>query len=163
MALGQLRKDVQLRLRGFNRKKRKGRKKFVTEIEINMLCDTVRQIAYQVHAYFRQGHLEKVYENSLTHRLVKAGLDAKQQFPLKVWDEDGTIVGEYIADILIEGELIVEIKAAKSLAVEHEAQLLGYLRAAKMDHGLLINFGAARFQIRKFALSKPPKNTSLIV
>ena len=135
----------------------------MTEIEINMLCDTVRQIAYQVHVYFRYGHLEKVYENSLTHRLVKAGLDAKQQFPLKVWDEDGTIVGEYIADILIEGELIVEIKAAKSLAVEHEAQLLGYLRAAKMDHGLLINFGAPKFQIRKFALSKPPKKTSLII
>jgi len=134
----------------------------MTEIEINLLCDKVRQIAYQVHAYFRQGHLEKVYENALTHRLVKAGLDAKPQFPLKVWDEDGTIVGEYFADILIEGELIVEIKAAKSLAVEHEAQLLGYLRAAKMDHGLLINFGAPKFQIRKFALSKPPKKSSLI-
>ena len=134
----------------------------MTEIEINALCDKVRQIAYQVHTYFRQGHLEKVYENALIHRLVKAGLGAKPQFPLKVWDEDGTIVGEYFADILIEGELIVEIKAAKSLAVEHEAQLLGYLRAAKIEHGLLINFGAPKFQIRKFALSKPPKKYSLI-
>ena len=134
----------------------------MTEIEVNLLSDKVRQIAYQVHAYFRQGHLEKVYENALTHRLVKAGFDAKPQFPLKVWDEDGTIVGEYFADILIAGELVVEIKAAKSLAVEHEAQLLGYLRAAKMNHGLLINFSAPKFQIRNFALSKPPTKSSLI-
>jgi GxxExxY protein len=56
----------------------------------------------------------------------------------------------------VAGALVVEIKAAKTLAVEHEAQILGYLRSAKLEHGLLINFGAPRFQIRKFALSKTP-------
>jgi GxxExxY protein len=129
----------------------------MTDREANMLCDKVREIAFQVHSYFRHGHLEKVYENALAHRLSNSGIRAEQQFPLSVWDEDGVKVGDYLADILVEKELIVEIKAAKSLALEHEAQIFGYLRAAKLQHGLLINFGAPKFQIRKFALSKEPK------
>jgi len=108
-----------------------------------------------VHAYFRHSHLEKVYENALAHRLLKAGIEVAQQYPLTVWDEDGTKVGDYFADLMVENEVIVEIKAAKSLALEHEAQIFGYLRAAKIQHGLVINFGAPKFQIRKFALSQP--------
>ena len=84
--------------------------------DIQQLCDQVRQIAYAIHVYHGHGHLEKVYENALAHRLRKAGLDVKQQFPLKVYDEDGTLIGEYVADLLIEGTLIVEIKTAKALA-----------------------------------------------
>ena len=80
--------------------------------EIQPLCDQVRQIAYAIHVYHGHGHLEKVYENALAHRLRKAGLDVKQQFPLKVYDEDGTLIGEYVADLLIEGVLIAEIKTA---------------------------------------------------
>ena len=63
------------------------------------------------------------------------------------------VVGEYFADLLIAGNLWVEIKAAKTLAPEHEAQLLGYLRATGFEHGLLLNFGARKFQIRKYALT----------
>ena len=80
----------------------------------------------------------------------KKGLDIKQQHPIKVHDEDGTLLGDYFADIFAENQLIVEIKACKTLAPEHTAQLLGYLRATKIDHGLLINFGAPKFQIRKY-------------
>jgi GxxExxY protein len=98
--------------------------------------------------------LEKVYENALTHRLRKGGMDVKQQCPLNVYDEDGTLQGEYCADLLVEGALLVEMKAAKSLAPEHEAHILGYLRCARLEHGLLMNFGSPKFQIRKFAWSK---------
>jgi GxxExxY protein len=81
-------------------------------------------------------------------------MSVQQQYPLSVYDEDGTPLGEYFADLLVEGELVVEAKAAKSLAVEHESQILGYLKSAKVEHGLLMNFGAPKFQIRKFAWSR---------
>lgn len=126
----------------------------MTEREINALCDRVRQTAYEIHLYFGHGHMEKVYENALAHRLRKAGIEVKQQFPLSVYDQDGTLLGEYFADLMVESALIVEAKAAKTLVVEHEAQILGYLKSAQVEHGLLMNFGAPKFQIRKFAWSQ---------
>jgi GxxExxY protein len=122
--------------------------------EIKALSDQVRQIAYDIHVYHGHGHLEKVYENALAHRLPKAGLDVKQQHPIKVYDEDGALIGDYYADLLVEGWLIVELKTAKALAEEHTAQVLGYLKSARLEHGLLINFGSFKFQIRKFAWSE---------
>ena len=121
---------------------------------INDLCDIVRQTAYDIHVYHANGYLEKVYENALANRLRKAGFDVKQQHPLAVRDEDGTVIGEYFADLLIDGRLIVELKAAKTIADEHVAQTLGYLKASRIEHGLLINFGSYRFQIRKYVLSQ---------
>ena len=121
---------------------------------INDLCDIVRQTAYDIHVYHSNGHLEKVYENALAHRLGKAGLEVKQQHPLKVHDEDGTVIGDYLADLFVDNRLIVELKAAKTLADEHVAQILGYLKASRIEHGLLINFGSYCFQIRKFVLSQ---------
>ena len=118
--------------------------------DIKALSDQVRQIAYDIHVYHGHGHLEKVYENALAHRLQKAGLDVEQQHPVKVYDEDGTLIGDYLADLLVEGKLIVELKTAKALAPEHEAQILGYLKSARLEHGLLINFGSYKFEIRKF-------------
>ena len=118
--------------------------------DIKVLCDQVRQTAFQVHAYLGHGHLEKVYENALAHRLRKAGLKVIQQQSLKVFDEDGTLIGDYLADLVVEDVLIVELKTAKSLAPEHEAQILGYLKASRFEDGLLINFGSPRFEIRKF-------------
>ena len=98
--------------------------------------------------------MEKVYENALAHRLRKTGLDARQQHPVKVYDEDGTLIGDYLADLLVEGRLIVELKTAKTLVPEHEAQILGYLKSARLQHGLLINFGSYKFEIRKFIWSQ---------
>jgi GxxExxY protein len=123
--------------------------------DIMALCDTVRETAYAIHKYHAHGHLEKVYENALVHRLRKAGLDVKQQCPLKVYDEDGTEIGDYFADLIVENCLIIELKASKTIADEHRAQLIGYLRASGIEHGLLINFGSYRFQIKKYALSAP--------
>ena len=115
------------------------------------LCDLVRQISYDIHVYHGHGHLEKVYENALVNRLRKAGLAVEQQHSIMVYDEDGTIIGDYYADLLVEGHLIIELKTAKTLASEHEAQILGYLKSSRMEHGLLINFGSYKFEIRKFA------------
>jgi GxxExxY protein len=122
--------------------------------DIKALCNQVRQTAYDIHLYHGHGHLERVCENALAHRLRKAGLDAKQQWPLSVYDEDGTLLGDYLADLLVEGILVVELKTAKTLALEHEAQVLGYLKSAKLEHGMLINFGSQKFEVRKFVWSE---------
>ena len=120
---------------------------------INQLCDIVRETSFAIHCYHRNGHLEKVYENALFHRLCKQGLNASQQFPLDVYDEDGTVLGKYFADLFIENRLIVEIKACKTVANEHVAQLLGYLKSARVETGLLINFGSAKLQIKKYLMT----------
>ena len=121
---------------------------------INDLCDIVRQTAYDIHVYHGNGHLEKVYENALAHRLRKAGFAVKQQHPMAVYDEDGTIIGDFFGDLLVDNRLIVELKAAKAIADEHVAQMLGYLKTSRIEHGLLINFGSYRFQVRKYAFSQ---------
>ncbi len=121
---------------------------------IKQLCDQVRETSYAIHKYHGTGHLEKVYENALVHRLRKAGLEVKQQYPLKVFDEDGTEIGDYFADLIVEDVLVIELKACKTFAEEHKAQIIGYLRSANIEHGLLINFGSDKFQIQKFVLAK---------
>jgi GxxExxY protein len=118
--------------------------------DMKPMVDQVREIAYAIHVYLGHGHLEKVYENALVHRLRKAGYQVRQQAPITVYDEDGTMIGEYYADLLVEDRLIIELKTAKDIAPEHEAQILGYLKATRIEHGLLINFGAYKFQIRKY-------------
>ena len=117
------------------------------------LCDVVRETAYAIHVYHGHGHLEKVYENAMAHRLRKAGLEVAQQYPLTVYDEDGTVLGDYFADLLVDGRLIVELKACRTLADEHTAQILGYLKSSRIEDGLLINFGSYKFQVKKYILS----------
>src|SRR5438132_10552277 len=98
---------------------------------IKELCDVIRETAYQIHVYHGHGHLEKVYENALAHRLRKLGMNVQQQHPINVYDEDGTLLGEYFADLLVEGRLVVELKAARALADDHVAQILGYLKSSR--------------------------------
>lgn len=123
-----------------------------SEENIKKLCDRIRETGFGLHGYLRHGHLEKVYENGLAHRLRKAGLTVEQQQPIQVTDEDGTILGDYFADLFVEDCLIIELKACKALAPEHSAQVLGYLRASNQRHALLINFGAPIFEIKKLIL-----------
>jgi GxxExxY protein len=122
--------------------------------EIMRLCDVVRQTGYELRQYLGSGHLEKVYENGLAHRLRKLGIRVETQVAITVYDEDGTVLGDYFADLLIEGELIVELKACRATADEHVAQLLGYLRATRIEHGLLVNFGGRKYEIKKHVLSE---------
>lgn len=123
------------------------------DADIFALCDTVRQTSFELHCYLKQGHLEKVYENGLAHRLRKEGIAVEQQVALRVYDEDETVLSAYMADMIVEEVLLVELKACKALAEEHVAQLLGYLRACRIEHGLIINFGAPKLQIKKYAFS----------
>jgi GxxExxY protein len=127
-----------------------------TQTETFQLCDQVRETSFALQRYLRHGHLEKVYENGLAHRLRKAGVQVEQQHALQVLDEDGTVLGDYFADLLVEGELVVELKACKALTEEHVAQLLGYLRGCHIEHGLLINFGSRKLEVRKYILSDAP-------
>jgi GxxExxY protein len=124
-----------------------------TRTDIFKLCDQVRETSFALQRYLRHGHLEKVYENGLAHRLRKAGVLVAQQHALQVLDEDGTVLGDYFADLLVQGELIVELKACKTLTDEHVAQLLGYLRGCRFEHGLLVNFGSRKLEVRNYVLS----------
>ena len=124
-----------------------------TQKETFRLCDQIRETAFALHCYLKHGHFEKVYENGLANRLRQRGIQVEQQHALHVLDEDGTVLGDYLADLLIDGELIVELKACKALTDEHVAQLLGYLRGRRIEHGLLINFGSSKLEVRKYVLS----------
>ncbi len=95
---------------------------------------------YDVYNTLGYGFLERVYENAMVIELTKGGIVSIQQSPLKVYYND-EIIGEYFADLLVEDKVIVELKASKTLAVEHEAQLLNYLKASRYEVGLLLNFG----------------------
>lgn len=107
----------------------------MTEMEIMKLCDVVRETGYGIHRYLRHGHVEKIYKNALVQRMRKQGIKAEPQRELNVYDEDGALLGKLVADLLIEDELIAELKACRTLAPEHIAQLLGYLRASRLEHG----------------------------
>lgn len=122
---------------------------------INQLCDVVRETSFALHCYHRNGHMEKVYENGLAHRLRKLGLDVRQQHPLHVYDEDGTLIGEFFADLYVENQLVVELKAARAVVNEHIAQLLGYLKSGRIETGLLINFGSPVLHVKKYLMTDP--------
>jgi GxxExxY protein len=120
---------------------------------VNELCDVVRETSFAIHKYLRHGHMEKVYERAMVNRLAKLGLDVRPQAPLNVYDEDGTLLGEYFADLLVENQLLVELKACSSITNDHVSQLLGYLRSSRLENGLIINFGAPRLFVKKYVLT----------
>ena len=122
----------------------------MTDGEAKQICDKIRQVAYDLHVYLGVGYLERVYENALAHRLLKAGMDVQTQIPIQVRDEDGFIIGEYIADMIVDG-VLVELKSVSTLLPVHTAQTINYLTATGMRHGMLINFGSYIFQCTKLA------------
>ena len=121
--------------------------------EVLRLTDVVRQTSFEIHRYLRSGFTEKIYENALAHRLRKQGIRADQQECVRVFDEDGTLLGLLRTDLLVEGKLICEIKSCSALIDAHAAQLLGYLRATRIQHGLLINFGGLELEVKKYILT----------
>ena len=104
------------------------------------LTEKIIKAAYQVHNVLGFGFLEKVYQNALAIELKKIGLNITAEAPLTVYYEDEP-VGQYVADIIVEGKVILELKAVKQLAEIHEVQLVNYLKATGIEVGLLINFG----------------------
>jgi GxxExxY protein len=97
------------------------------------------------------GFLEKVYENALVHELKKSGLMVEQQKQMRV-SYDGVVVGDYLADIVVDASIIIELKVAREITTIHEAQLINYLRASGMRIGLILNFGEPRLGIRRRVL-----------
>ena len=97
------------------------------------------------------GFLEKVYENALVIELNKAGLKAEQQKKIEVMYE-GVVVGDYFADVLVNDQVIGEVKALKGIDKSHQAQLLNYLKATGMRVGLILNFGTSRMSIKRMIL-----------
>ena len=111
-----------------------------TDYKYKELTEKIIRIFYKVYNNLGYGFLEKVYENAMLLDFKKENIQAVSQYAIKVFYEDET-VGEYFADILVEGKVIVEIKAARILTLENEAQLLNYLKATDKEVGLLLNFG----------------------
>jgi GxxExxY protein len=104
------------------------------------LTEKIIKIFYKVYNTLGYGFLEKIYENAMMIEFRKEGIPAVSQSPIKVLYED-EIIGEYFADVLVDRKVILEIKAAKNLVTDHEAQILNYLKATDIEVGLLLNFG----------------------
>lgn len=104
------------------------------------LTEKIIGAAYEVYNALGRGFLERVYENALALELRSRGLAVEAQRPIEVRYR-GEAVGEYVADLVVEGKVIVEVKAAATLDGAHEAQLINYLKATGIGVGLLINFG----------------------
>ncbi|MDY7041641.1 MAG: GxxExxY protein [Chloroflexota bacterium] len=107
--------------------------------------------AFEVWRVLGYGFLEKVYENALVEELRQRGLGVEQQFPIDVYYKD-VLVGQYIADLLVEGKVIVELKAEKTYNPQHEAQLLNYLKATGIKVGLLLNFGEKKCDHKRLVM-----------
>lgn len=120
-------------------------------MDINKLTYLIRVAIYEVNRELGAGFLEKVYENALLVELIKRELKAENQVPIKV-KYKGVEVGEYYADIVVENQVILEIKAVDSLQKIHEAQLLNYLKATGYKIGLLVNFVHPKAEIKRFVL-----------
>src|SRR6266571_2877792 len=119
----------------------KGGSRFMEDIfKHNDLTERIIEAFYRVYNILGYGFLEKVYENALLIEFETMGIAVRAQCPIQVF-YDGKVVGEYFADLLVQESVIVEIKAAKNLCPEHEAQLLNYLKATNIEIGLLMNFG----------------------
>lgn len=104
------------------------------------LTDLILQAYYKVFNKLGFGFLEKVYENALLYELEKLGLHCEKQKPITVFYEE-LVIGEYFADIIVEGMVILELKAVEQIDKKHEVQLVNYLKATEIEIGLLLNFG----------------------
>jgi len=116
---------------------------------LNELTGKIIRCAFAVSNALGAGFLEKVYENALAHELGKAGLAVEQQKGMQVV-YDGVVVGEYVADLVVNGRVIVELKAVKAFDNVHFAQCLNYLKATGTEVCLLINFGVPKVEIKRF-------------
>jgi GxxExxY protein len=114
----------------------------------------IRGAIFEVNKVLGSGFLEKVYEKALMIELSGRGLSVENQVPLKV-SYKGQIVGEYFADLLVEGRVIVELKSVANLLREHQAQLLNYLKATGICVGLLVNFTRNKAEIKRMVLDLP--------
>ena len=124
---------------------------------IEELIKLIVQCAYNVRTNLSAGFLESVYLNALLIEFQDNGLKAEREVPINVY-YNNHLVGEFRADIVVEKCVIIELKAVQHLTATHEAQLVNNLTATKIEHGLLINFGSEKIEIkRKFRTFKSTK------
>ena len=117
-------------------------------MNIEALITRIIQCAYNVRLNLSAGFLESVYQNALLIELEENGLSAEKEVPINVY-YNNVIVGEFRADIVVENTVILELKATQHLSPVHEAQLVNYLTATDIEHGLLINFGSEKIEIKR--------------
>ena len=123
-------------------------------MDINEITYAINGAVFEVNRILGPGFLEKVYENALLLELKSRGLKAEKQVPIKVFYKNNT-VGEYIADILVEKKVLVELKTVEKIDRIHEAQLLNYLKATGIKVGLLVNFKHPKAEIKRMVLNLP--------
>ena len=121
--------------------------------ELNEISEKIIGSAFKVSNTLGAGFLEKVYQNALMIELAENGLRPEKEKPITIKYKN-KIVGEYYADILVNKQVIIEIKAVSSLNEIHQAQLLNYLKATNLKLGLLINFGTSKVQIKRMINEK---------
>ncbi len=119
------------------------------EKTLNPITEKIIGCAYKVGSKLGCGFLERCYENAMVYELRKLGLKVEQQVPLKVWYDD-IIVGEYVADLIVEDSILIELKAIQGLEPIHSAICINYLAACHLPLCLLINFGK-RVDIKRIA------------
>ena len=120
-------------------------------MDINELTYQIRGAVFEVNQVLGSGFLEKVSENALLVELRQREVKAESQVPIEV-KYKGQVVGEYFADIVVEGQVIIELKAVEQIQKIHEAQLLNYLKATGYKIGLLINFTHPKAEIKRFVV-----------
>ena len=123
-------------------------------MDINDITYKINGAIFEVNKILGPGFLEKVYENALLLELKNRGLEADKQVPIKV-NYKNNLVGEYFADILVENQVIIELKTVVNLDNNHEAQLLNYLKATGIKVGILVNFKQTRAEIKRMVLNLP--------
>ncbi len=112
------------------------------------LTGTIIGCAMKVHQTLGSGFLESVYQNALVYELRKAGLSVVAEARIQVRYE-GIVVGDFVADLFVEGQVLIENKAVQSLVLAHEVQLVNYLTATGIEVGLLLNFGTQRLEFKR--------------
>ncbi len=132
---------------------KKGEKERYPAIDpaVNSITKTIIGCAYTVSNSLGCGFLEKVYENALVSELIKQGLKVKQQQLIKIW-YNGVEVGDYIADLVVEDSVLIEVKTVEHLGNTQTAQCLNYLKATGIRVGLLMNFETPRVEIKRVIL-----------
>jgi len=117
-------------------------------MEYEELTHQIIGCAYIVYKILGFGFLESVYRKAMVIELIRAGLEVEEEKPLKVY-YDGHVVGNFSADLVVDGSIVIELKSVQNLVKDHEVQLVNYLNAIEEEIGLLINFGASGVEVRR--------------
>ena len=122
-----------------------------TDIVFKEMSYRIVGLVMKVHSELGGGFLEKVYENALMLLLNKEGIPARQQAPISVFFE-GQSVGDYFADILVDGKIILELKTVEKIGDAHRAQVINYLRATGLKLGMILNFGKKSLEYERLVV-----------